>query len=154
MSLTPKSLGYLDTLHPDAIPIFQACLDLWHNHGFNVQITSGSRTFAEQDKLYAQGRSVHGAKVTNATGGQSAHNYGVAIDVVVLVDGVCDWNFDTYHKLWSLVQEHLPTIISNNEFFWAGLWTSFREAVHFDLSGGKNFEYLKSKYPMYRGLSI
>lgn len=36
------------------------------------------RTFAEQDALYAQGRTKPGAKVTNAKGGQSYHNYGLA----------------------------------------------------------------------------
>lgn len=68
------------------------------------------RTFAEQDALYAQGRTVKGLKVTNAKGGQSAHNYGFAIDIVLIIkhkdgtntaswqtdidfdgDGVADW---------------------------------------------------------------
>ena len=44
------------------------------------------RTFAEQDALYAQGRTKGGLKVTNAKGGQSYHNYGLAIDIVLLVD--------------------------------------------------------------------
>jgi peptidoglycan L-alanyl-D-glutamate endopeptidase CwlK len=42
------------------------------------------RTFAEQDGLYAQGRSKPGAIVTNAKGGQSYHNYGLAIDIVLI----------------------------------------------------------------------
>ena len=44
------------------------------------------RTFAEQDALYAQGRTKGGLKVTNAKGGQSYHNYGLAIDIVLLID--------------------------------------------------------------------
>ena len=44
------------------------------------------RTFAEQDVLYAQGRSKPGKVVTNAKGGQSYHNYGLAIDIVLLID--------------------------------------------------------------------
>ena len=40
----------------------------------------GLRTFAEQDALYAQGRSVPGSIVTNAKGGESPHNYGCASD--------------------------------------------------------------------------
>lgn len=49
-----------------------------------VQITSGYRSFAEQNKLYAQGRTAPGKIVTNAKGGQSNHNYGLAIDYVLL----------------------------------------------------------------------
>ena len=43
-----------------------------------VRIAQGLRTFAEQDALYAQGRTKPGKKVTNAKGGQSVHNYGFA----------------------------------------------------------------------------
>lgn len=42
------------------------------------------RTFAEQDSLYAQGRTSAGPKVTNAKGGQSSHNFGFAIDIVLI----------------------------------------------------------------------
>ena len=40
----------------------------------------GLRTFAQQDSLYAQGRTQPGRIITNARGGQSAHNYGCATD--------------------------------------------------------------------------
>ena len=49
------------------------------------------RTFAEQDALYAQGRTklfdANGKKlgvVTKAKGGQSIHNFGLALDIVLL----------------------------------------------------------------------
>jgi hypothetical protein len=44
----------------------------------------GVRTFAEQDALYAQGRTRKGLRVTNAKGGQSYHNYGLAADCALL----------------------------------------------------------------------
>lgn len=44
------------------------------------------RTFAEQDELYAKGRTKGGKVVTNAKGGLSYHNYGLALDIVLLVD--------------------------------------------------------------------
>ena len=51
------------------------------------------RTFAEQDALFAQGRTrlfdANGKRlgvVTQAKGGQSIHNYGLALDIVLLVD--------------------------------------------------------------------
>ena len=48
-----------------------------------VRIAQGLRTFAEQDALYNQR-----PKVTNAKGGQSVHNYGFAVDIVLIIDDV------------------------------------------------------------------
>lgn len=51
------------------------------------------RTFAEQDALYAQGRSKPGKVVTWARGGQSYHNYGLAVDIVLIIDTKeASWN--------------------------------------------------------------
>ncbi len=43
----------------------------------------GLRTFEDQDELYAQGRTKPGQIVTNARGGDSLHNYGLAADYVI-----------------------------------------------------------------------
>lgn len=43
-----------------------------------VRIVQALRTIEEQNELYAQGRTKAGKKVTNAKGGQSYHNYGLA----------------------------------------------------------------------------
>lgn len=53
--------------------------------GHTVRIISGNRTWAEQDELYAQGRTKNPnlPTVTNARGGQSNHNFGIAFDVGV-----------------------------------------------------------------------
>jgi peptidoglycan L-alanyl-D-glutamate endopeptidase CwlK len=51
-------------------------------HNYPVRTTHTLRTLAEQDALYAQGRTKPGVKVTNAKGGESAHNYGMAADLV------------------------------------------------------------------------
>lgn len=44
-------------------------------------IHEGYRSTERQNKLYAQGRTAPGGIVTNAKGGQSLHNYGVAADI-------------------------------------------------------------------------
>ncbi|WP_318566507.1 M15 family metallopeptidase [Peribacillus simplex] len=49
-----------------------------------MKITHGFRLFAEQNALLAQGRTKPGNKVTNARGGQSMHNYGLAIDICLI----------------------------------------------------------------------
>lgn len=48
------------------------------------------RTFAEQDALFLKK-----PKVTNAKGGQSYHNYGLAIDIVLLKDKDGNGTFET-----------------------------------------------------------
>ena len=58
-----------------------------------LRVTQGLRTIAEQDELYAQGRTKPGKIVTNAKGGKSNHNSGLAIDVcIVNCDGSPDLN--------------------------------------------------------------
>jgi peptidoglycan L-alanyl-D-glutamate endopeptidase CwlK len=51
-----------------------------------IRVVQGLRTIAEQDALYAQGRTKPGQKVTNARGGSSYHNYGLAIDFAIMHD--------------------------------------------------------------------
>lgn len=53
------------------------------SHGLSVQFVSGTRSYAEQTALYAQGRTKPGRIVTNAKAGFSNHNFGVAVDVAV-----------------------------------------------------------------------
>jgi peptidoglycan LD-endopeptidase CwlK len=55
-------------------------LALCQEHGFPIFLTTTVRTFHEQDELYAQGRTMPGRVVTNAQGGGSFHNYGLAFD--------------------------------------------------------------------------
>jgi len=55
--------------------------------GVAAKIISGTRTFAEQDALYAKGRTAPGPKVTNARGGQSNHNFRCAADIGLFKDG-------------------------------------------------------------------
>lgn len=51
----------------------------------------GIRTFEEQARLYAQGRTAPGRIVTNARPGESAHNYGCASDWTMWKDGRPLW---------------------------------------------------------------
>lgn len=66
--------------------------------GIDVLVTCGFRTNAEQALLWAKGRDVPGKIVTNARPGLSAHNYGLAVDVVPIVHGKADWSGDD--PLW------------------------------------------------------
>ncbi|MFA6603454.1 MAG: M15 family metallopeptidase [Patescibacteria group bacterium] len=50
--------------------------------GFELRVTSGYRTVAEQNLVFQQGRTENGHIVTEVAGGRSLHNYGLAVDVV------------------------------------------------------------------------
>src|SRR5687768_17388797 len=58
-----------------------------NENAYTVKIISGNRTYAEQNLLYAQGRTKPGDIVTNSRGGQSNHNFGIAWDVGIFVKG-------------------------------------------------------------------
>ena len=90
-------------------------------------ITSGYRSFAEQDALFAQGRDGDTRpRVTNARGGQSWHNFGLAIDVVEISDGVAVWD----NPNWNLI----GAIGRNHGFEWGGNWTGFVDRPHFQMT--------------------
>jgi|ERR1017187_10859184 hypothetical protein len=63
----------------------------------SVQVTRGHCTVAQQDALYAQGRTTPGPIVTNATGYQSAHVYGYAADLVPedVMPGQPNWDVNS-----------------------------------------------------------
>lgn len=50
--------------------------------GQDYVVISGYRSHKEQAAIYAQGRTKPGKRVTNARAGFSAHNWGIAVDVV------------------------------------------------------------------------
>jgi len=90
----------------DLAPIFRARVDEWladcEASDIDVLVYCTLRSGAEQDALYKVGRTVKGAgvtqrfpmgrKVTNAQAGQSAHQYGLAIDFVPMILGKAAWS--------------------------------------------------------------
>jgi len=54
-----------------------------YNQKIYVAVVEGYRSIEEQNALYAQGRTRSGNIVTNAKGGYSYHNFGLAIDFCI-----------------------------------------------------------------------
>ena len=108
--------------------------------GIDLLVTCTSRTFAEQDALYAQGRTAPGSIVTNAKGGQSLHNYNVAYDVVPLRHGKPVWGTTGEDGvLWAKVGE----LGKAQGLEWAGDWKKFKEYPHFQYTGGLTLAQLQ-----------
>lgn len=78
----------LDALYPPFVDKLIQLVGNCQDKGAHYYAVSGLRTYSEQTKLYEQGRSRPGPKVTNAQAGESAHNFGLAVDFVR--DGVVD----------------------------------------------------------------
>jgi len=102
------------------------------------------RTFAEQDAIYAQGRTKPGKIVTNSRGGLSYHNYGLAIDIVLLVNGAASWDtvkdFDGDGK-----SDWMEVVTIFKQFGWeAGIDWKFRDAPHFQKTFGHSVRELLS----------
>lgn len=71
----------LNQLYPDfVVRLRRLYVDFFNLHQMKLRITQGLRTFEEQNALYAKGRTAPGSIVTNAKGGSSFHNYGIAAD--------------------------------------------------------------------------
>lgn len=93
------------SLAPKVAVLFRSTIYLARAAGLNVALYSGLRSFSEQDALYSLGRDAAGkvidkkAIVTNAKGGESYHNYGLAGDIVFR-DSKGNWTWDVKSVLW------------------------------------------------------
>ena len=100
----------LDFLYPPFLSRLLEVLADARALGQDYFVISGYRNHKEQDALYAQGRSTPGKKVTNARGGFSAHNWGIAVDVVADVSqrrGLQpSWEKAFYNKLKQAASPH------------------------------------------------
>lgn len=112
-----------------------------------IRITDGFRSFDEQAKLYAKGRTVPGKKVTNARPGQSVHNYGFAVDICLIVDGKTaswdtkkDWDNDRAADWYECVK-----IFAQHGWDWGGHWKTFKDMPHFEKKGFNDWRKLSKK---------
>ena len=130
----------LTALHPTVAAKATAHLAACKAEGIDLLITCTFRDREMQDHLYAQGRTDPGKIVTNAKGGQSAHNYKLAYDIVPMVYGKPVWNTTgDDSKLWERVGE----LGEAQGLEWAGRWKTFREYPHFQFLGGHPLSYFQ-----------
>lgn len=112
-----------------------------------------TRTFKEQDELYAIGRTKPGKVVTGAKGGQSYHNFGMAIDIVLLKDN--DGNRTYESASWETNIDfdgdgqsdwkEVVNIFKRYGWEWGGEW-KFTDNPHFQKTFGVPVMELLKKY--------
>lgn len=81
----------LDDLRPEFLARVTLWLDKCKVAGIDVLVYCTLRDMKEQADLYAIGRTRPGKKVTNARPGSSAHNFGLALDFVPMLNGKAQW---------------------------------------------------------------
>lgn len=138
-----KSAAIISQIQNEAVRLATLKLiERCYKRGVEIRITQGFRTTEEQNALYAQGRTTPGPIVTNARGGQSYHNYSLAIDFVLIKggynmqydgdsDGIADW-------------VEVVTEAKALGFAWGGDWKSFKDDPHFEMSFGLSLADLRS----------
>ena len=89
--------------------------------GLALGFSSGYRSAAEQDELYAQGRTKPGSIVTNAKGGTSQHNWGIAADFFQNIKGR-EWEAWFFDRVGAMAEAL--------GLGWGGRWTDFTDRPH------------------------
>jgi peptidoglycan L-alanyl-D-glutamate endopeptidase CwlK len=118
----------LSDLHPAICPVAEYFVRKCSEMGFPVLITETFRSAAEQDALYEQGRSRAGKVVTNAQGGQSPHNFGLAFDVCFrLPDGKVTWE-EPERDAWVMIGK----LGEASGLVWGGNFKGFPDRPHFE----------------------
>ena len=120
-----KSELLIATLLPHVRPYARALYFKARDNGITINIISGTRTYAEQDALYAQGRTKAGNIVTNARGGYSNHNFGIAFDIGVFSGNRYLPESPLYKAVGALGMEL--------GLEWGGNWKTIVDQPHFQL---------------------
>lgn len=142
MTFDPRTEANLATLLPPAqaaarLFMAAACKTMWDDYGVTVKIIAGTRTYAEQDALYAQGRTKPGKIVTYAAAGCSNHNFGVAWDIGL-------FNGPEYMEESSLYRV-CGQIGKAQGLEWGGDWHTIQDEPHFQLATGLTLAQMRAR---------
>lgn len=125
--LSNLSNARMGEVHPELARRVRNLADALDAEHISIQVSIGLRTAEQQNELFAMGRTLPGKKVTNASGYQSNHVIGCAVDVypeeaVELEDGAGrsgwqpDWNPE--HASWKRIVALAPTFGLRDGISW------------------------------------
>jgi peptidoglycan L-alanyl-D-glutamate endopeptidase CwlK len=141
------TLKRIEKLHPklreEALTIYKEICQKLQGRAM-CRFTYTLRTMSEQNALYAQGRTIKGPIVTNAKAGQSYHNYGLAVDIALILDGkTASWN-DREDFDGDKVADWMECVkvFKDHGWEWGGDW-KFKDRPHFQKTFGKQWPELK-----------
>ena len=132
----------IQTLNLKAQAAARQCLRAILDAGITARIISGARSYAEQNALYRKGRFGNpGPVVTKARGGRSNHNFGIAWDIGIFLDGRYLGDSRPYT---SAATAALAAGIDDLE--WGGNWTGFKDLPHFQLTTGLAVAEIRGRF--------
>jgi peptidoglycan L-alanyl-D-glutamate endopeptidase CwlK len=130
--------GKTKRLHPIFRERLVLLAEALARRGMQALITDGLRTVAEQNALFAQGRTKPGPRVTNARGGQSNHNYGLAVDMYPVIGGkvfvdVPKGASVEFRRMFNAVQDAIGDEAERLSLFWGARFHGIRDTPHIQL---------------------
>lgn len=131
----PKGILASGELHPALAEKVQSFLDQARSEGLDVFVFEGHRSFARQQKLFEKGNNV-----TFANGGNSFHNYGLAVDIV-FYDQNGNPSWDQKHN-WNRLGE----IGKDLGLIWGGEFSRIKDMAHFEYHPGYSLMDVKQIY--------
>ena len=121
-----RTEGNIRSLQLVAQPLARRSLRALKQAGLDARIISGTRDYEEQNALFRQGRFGNpGKKVTNARGGQSWHNFGLAWDIGLFANG----DYVTSEAKYRQAATHGK--VAGLE--WGGDWRTFPDVPHYQV---------------------
>lgn len=120
----------LDALHPYFQEKITQLISICKKRGIKLAIVESYRTSAKQNEYKALGK-----KYTKASGGHSKHQYGLAIDLVPVIDSVAQWDNARLWKKVGVLGEQLG-------LRWGGRWRTLYDPGHFEWAGGLSSYHL------------
>lgn len=136
----------IETLYEPMQPLAKKFIEEAAKNGINLRITAAYRTPEEQNRLYAQGRTIPGQIVTNARAWESYHNHGLAFDIVDREHGYnTDWRLlGKLARMIGLEHGVIPGTIYGD--------AGFVDAPHFQLTQGLSIADVRAgKRPVVAG---
>lgn len=121
-----KTRNIVETLHPKARKDFKEFISKVEKKlGLQVIATSGYRTWAKQAEL-------HRHNPSNATAGNSSHNYGFALDINVLdKNGKNILRKSSSKSQW--INSGIVPMAKKMGFKWGGDFSNYHDPIHFYL---------------------
>lgn len=126
----------LRALHPYFREKVEDLMRICKAGGITLAVVESYRTPAKQAEYYGMGNAY-----TSTPRGRSRHQYGLAVDVVPMVDSVAVWNNPKLWKAIGVAGERLG-------LRWGGRWRVLYDPGHFEWVGGvSRYELSDGEWP-------
>jgi hypothetical protein len=124
----------LNALHPYFRDKIVELIAKCKSQGIELSIVESYRTHAKQSEYKGMGR-----KYTSSKAGRSKHQYGLAVDLVPIVDSVAVWDNSALWRKIGITGEKLG-------LRWGGRWRKPYDPGHFEWTSGLTSSQLTAGY--------